>query len=112
MCVSQAANVTSAFPGSPGNISVRAWLNSGMAQSTGELTVYTTSWCPFCARLVADLDRAGIEFTDVDVEADRAAAALVERLNGGNRTVPTVVFPDGSSLTNPPVSQVAARLAR
>lgn len=76
-----------------------------------ELTVYTTSWCPFSRRLVIDLDRAGISFTDIDVDEDEAAAAIVQGLNHGNRTVPTVVFADGSSLTNPAVAQVQAKLA-
>jgi mycoredoxin len=76
-----------------------------------ELTVYTTSWCPFSRRLVTDLDRAGIEFVDIDVDDSAAAAAIVQDLNNGNRTVPTVVFPDGSALTNPPLAQVQAKLA-
>ena len=76
-----------------------------------ELTVYTTSWCPFSRRLVTDLERAGIEFTDIDVDDSPAAAAIVQDLNNGNRTVPTVVFPDGSSLTNPPLAKVQAKLA-
>lgn len=77
-----------------------------------ELTVYTTSWCPFSMLLITDLDRAGIDFRDIDVDADPEAAEIVRGLNGGNRTVPTVVFPDGSSLTNPDISQVVARLGR
>ncbi len=76
-----------------------------------ELTVYTTSWCPFSRRLVTDLDRAGIPFTDIDVDEDAAAAAIVEGLNHGNRTVPTVLFADGSSLANPPLAQVQAKLS-
>jgi mycoredoxin len=79
--------------------------------SMSELTVYTTSWCPFSRRLVTDLDRAGIEFTDIDVDDSPAAAAIVQSLNNGNRTVPTVVFPDGSSLTNPALAKVQAKLA-
>jgi len=75
-----------------------------------ELTVYTTSWCPFSRRLVLDLDRAGIEFDDIDVDESAEAATLVQSLNNGNRTVPTVVFADGSSLTNPQLSQVLAKL--
>jgi len=31
--------------------------------------------------------------------------------NGGNQTVPTVVFPDGSALTNPSLGQIKARLS-
>ncbi len=76
-----------------------------------ELTVYTTSWCPFSRRLVSDLDRAGIAFTDIDVDDSPEAAAIVQSLNRGNRTVPTVVFADGSALTNPPLAQVQAKLA-
>ena len=76
-----------------------------------ELTVYTTSWCPYSARLVTDLNRAGIEYTDVDVDEVPAAGEIVKKLNNGNRTVPTVVFADGSSMTNPPLAQVQAKLA-
>jgi mycoredoxin len=76
-----------------------------------ELTVYTTSWCPFSRRLVTDLDRAGIPFDDIDVDEDAAAASIVQGLNNGNRTVPTVVFADGSSLTNPALAQVQAKLS-
>jgi mycoredoxin len=47
----------------------------------------------------------------VDVDRDAAAAALVTEINHGNRVVPTVVFADGSSLTNPAADEVTARLA-
>jgi mycoredoxin len=75
------------------------------------LTMYTTSWCGYCRRLKDGLDRAGIEFTEVDIEQDESAAELVVLANGGNRTVPTVVFADGSALTNPSVEQVKTKLA-
>jgi mycoredoxin len=75
------------------------------------LTVYTTTWCGFCSRLKADLQRAGIDYTEVDIEREAGAADVVMRVNGGNRTVPTVVFPDGTALTNPTVADVAAQLA-
>lgn len=75
------------------------------------LTLYTTTWCPFCARLTAGLHRLGIEWDEVDVDADEAAADLVRSLNGGNRVVPTVVFADGTSMTNPPAADVAEKLA-
>lgn len=76
-----------------------------------EPTVFLTSWCPFCHRLVADLDRAGIAYAAVDVDDDPAAAEFVQSVNGGNRVVPTVRFADGSTLTNPDVAQVAEKLA-
>jgi mycoredoxin len=73
-------------------------------------TIYLTSWCPFCNRLVAQLDAAGVEYDAVDVDEDEEAGELVKQLNGGNRVVPTVVFADGSALTNPPAREVIGRL--
>lgn len=75
------------------------------------ITMYSTTWCPFCIQLRADLDRAGVEYTEVDVDRDPEAGELVKSLNGGNRVVPTLVFADGSSLTNPSVDEVQAQLA-
>ncbi|MEO8889897.1 MAG: mycoredoxin [Jatrophihabitantaceae bacterium] len=75
------------------------------------LTMYTTTWCGFCARLKDQLQREGIEYAEVNIEADESAADLVMSVNGGNRTVPTVVFADGTALTNPSVGQVKAQLA-
>jgi len=75
------------------------------------LTVYTTSWCGYCHRLTSQLDRAGVSYTTIDIERDEAAAAMVASVNGGNRTVPTVVLPDGDTLTNPPIRVLLDRLA-
>ena len=51
------------------------------------------------------------EYSEVNIEEDAAAADLVMRVNNGNQTVPTLVFADGSALTNPSVAQVTERLA-
>lgn len=75
------------------------------------LTMYITSWCGFCRRLILGLDQEGIEYTTVDIEKVPGAADFVTGVNNGNRTVPTLRFPDGSSLTNPSVGQVKERLA-
>jgi mycoredoxin len=74
------------------------------------LTMYTTTWCAFCKRLKSQLARDGIEMTEVNIEEDPAAADYVMSVNGGNQTVPTVVFPDGSAMTNPSAAQVKQRL--
>jgi mycoredoxin len=75
------------------------------------LTMYTTTWCGYCTRLKAQLQREGIEYAEVDIERDDAAAELVMIVNGGNQTVPTLVFPDGVALTNPSIADVKAQLA-
>lgn len=74
------------------------------------LTMYSTVWCGYCQRLKAQMQREGIEFIEVDIEQDPASAALVEDVNHGNQTVPTVQFPDGSFATNPSIGQVKERL--
>jgi mycoredoxin len=76
----------------------------------GILTVYSTTWCGYCRRLKTQLDREGIEYTEVDIEAHPEAADVVMQVNNGNRTVPTVLFPDGSAATNPSLAEVKARL--
>jgi len=74
------------------------------------LKMYTTTWCGYCQRLKAQLGREQIPFVEVDIEVDPQAAALVESVNGGNQTVPTLVFEDGTALTNPSIGQVKAAL--
>ena len=74
------------------------------------LTMYTTTWCAFCKRLKSQLAREGIEISEVNIEEDPSAADYVMSVNGGNQTVPTVVFADGSAMTNPSAAQVKQRL--
>ena len=74
-------------------------------------TMFTTTWCGYCARLKNQLKRSGVEWTEVDIEAHPDAAEVVASVNGGNQTVPTLLFSDGSSMTNPSASQVERKLA-
>ena len=75
------------------------------------LTMYSTPWCGYCVRLKTQLKREGIDFVVVDIAEEPAAAEYVMAVNGGSQTVPTMVFPDGSALTNPTLAQVKDRLA-
>jgi mycoredoxin len=75
-----------------------------------QLTMYSTTWCGYCRRLKIQLDAAGVPFDEVNIERDPDAAAFVENVNGGNQTVPTLRFADGSALTNPTLGQVTAKL--
>jgi mycoredoxin len=74
-------------------------------------TMFSTPWCGYCHRLKSQLDREGIAFKVVDIERDHDAALTVEQANGGNQTVPTLLFTDGSTLTNPSVAQIKDKLA-
>lgn len=80
---------------------------SGSAQS---VTMYSTSWCGYCRRLKSQFEREGIEYTVVDIEQDPAAAEYVMSVNGGNQTVPTIQYSDGTAATNPTIVQVKSKL--
>ena len=79
--------------------------------SSDLVTMYSTVWCGYCRRLKGQMDREGIAYQVIDIEDDPKAADLVMAVNGGNQTVPTIVFPDGSALTNPSLAQIKQQLA-
>src|SRR3954449_2821201 len=78
---------------------------------SGTITMFSTTWCGYCNRLKKQLDAQGIGYNEINIEEVEGTAELVEQLNGGNRTVPTVLFPDGSAATNPSAAEVKSRLA-
>ena len=82
-----------------------------MTAAPAAVTMYTTPWCGYCVRLKKLMQREGIEYAEVNIELDEGAAELVMKANGGNQTVPTLVFADGSALTNPSIDQVKSQLA-
>ncbi len=75
-----------------------------------EIKVYGTRWCGDCRRARAFLDRHGVAYQWIDIDQDAEAAAQVERLNRGFRSVPTLIWPDGSILVEPSNAQLAAKL--
>jgi mycoredoxin len=74
-------------------------------------TMYSTGWCGYCHRLEGQLHREGIPFEVVDIEQHPGAARIVEKANDGNQTVPTLVYADGTAMTNPSLAQVKQKLA-
>ena len=74
-------------------------------------TMYTTTWCGYCRRLKSQLDREGIAYDVVDIEEQPDAAGIVESANNGNQTVPTLVYTDGTAMTNPSIAQVKEKLS-
>lgn len=74
-------------------------------------TMYSTPWCGYCHRLKGQLHREGIDFAEVDITHEPEAVSIVEKANNGNQTVPTLVFGDGTALTNPSLAQVKQKLA-
>jgi mycoredoxin len=79
--------------------------------TASELTMYSTTWCGYCKRLKTALKAKGIAYTEIDIEDEPAAAKFVQSVNGGNQTVPTVKFADGSTMTNPSIRDVEGKIA-
>ncbi len=72
--------------------------------------MYSTKWCGYCQRLKRDLKDVGIEFEEVDIELVPDAADLVGAANNGNHTVPTLIFSDGTAMTNPSLAKIREHL--
>ena len=79
--------------------------------TTATFTMYSTPWCGYCHRLKSQLDREGVTYEVVDIEQHPEAAEIVEQVNNGNQTVPTLVYSDGTAQTNPSLKQVQEKLA-
>jgi mycoredoxin len=75
------------------------------------IVMYSTTWCGDCRRAKRVFGARGVEYTEVNIDDDRAAAREVMRLNGGMRSVPTILFPDGSVLVEPSMSALENKLS-
>jgi mycoredoxin len=78
--------------------------------AAGSVTMFTTSWCGYCKNLKRQMDKAGVLYTEINIEEVEGTAEVVASVNGGNQTVPTLIFPDGSTATNPSLAQVQTRI--
>lgn len=75
-----------------------------------QIVLYGTSWCPDCKRSKQFFGEQRIPYAYVDIEHDSEAMAFVEKTNRGNRSIPTIVFPDGTILVEPSNAQLAEKL--
>jgi len=79
-------------------------------ESAPAILMYGTGWCGDCHRSRALLDGAGVAYTYIDVDEDEAAAAIVRGIQNGGRSVPTIVFADGTVLIEPSDPELAAKV--
>lgn len=84
---------------------------SGMSETDDKaIMFYSTAWCPDCTRARAFLDKQRIAYVNVDIDESPEGRAVVEKFNHGMRSVPTIVFSDGSILVEPSNAQLAQKL--
>ena len=74
------------------------------------ITMYSADWCGDCRRSKRLMDSLNVEYTIIDVEADPSASEKVIEINGGQRSIPVIVFPDGTHMTEPSDNDLKAKL--
>lgn len=74
------------------------------------ITLYGTGWCPDCKRSKQFFGEQRVPYHYVDIDSDPEAMAFVEKTNNGIRSIPTIVFPDGTVLVEPSNAQLAEKL--
>jgi mycoredoxin len=81
-----------------------------MSTLTEEVVLYGTTWCYDTRRARNALESRKIPFRWVDIDKDPEGRTFVMSVNHGNRSVPTLLFPDGSVLTEPSEKELSAKL--
>lgn len=81
-----------------------------MSTQPKTIVMYTTNWCPDCWRAKQVMNALNVPYEEVNINQDDDAVELVMQLNQGHRSVPTILFPDGSILTEPTTSVLAQKL--
>lgn len=76
-----------------------------------QIRMYGTRWCPDCARAKQVLNNKKVEYVYVDIEQDSEAMAYVQKVNNGFKSVPTIIFPDGSVLVEPNNAELEKKIA-
>jgi glutaredoxin-like protein len=77
---------------------------------SSNITMYSADWCGDCRRSKRLMDSLNVQYTVIDVEADPSASDKVIEINGGQRSIPVIVFPDGTHLTEPSDNDLKAKL--
>lgn len=75
-----------------------------------QITMYGAEWCGDCRRSKRFLDSNNINYNYIDVEADQSASDKVIEINGGMRSIPVILFSDGTHLTEPSDKDLQAKL--
>ena len=83
-----------------------------LAPGPDPIVVYAATWCGDCRLATSILDEAAVEYQLIDIDRSPEAVETVLKLNGGYRTVPTLVFPGGRVLVEPSRSELLHALGR
>ena len=85
--------------------------NDLYTKNPSQIVMYAVEWCPDCRRAKFFFKRKNIEVLEIDVNADKHAEDFVKELNNGYRSVPTIIFPDGSMMVEPSSADLEERFS-
>ena len=94
----------------PNNLTHATDTDSTTETRTDAIIMYTTTWCGDCRRAKRVFADFGVPYVEVNIGDDDEAAELVQTLNNGLRSVPTILFPDGSVLVEPSNATLMTKL--
>jgi mycoredoxin len=75
------------------------------------IKIYGAPWCGDCLRVLKFLEAHGIQYQWIDIDKDSQAENFVFKINHGFRSVPTIIFEDGSILVEPSTSELENKIA-
>jgi glutaredoxin-like protein len=78
--------------------------------SKDQITMYGADWCGDCRRSKRLFEELNVEYTLIDTDSDLTAADKVIEINGGSKSIPVLVFADGTHLTDPSDNDLKAKL--
>ncbi|MFC2064568.1 glutaredoxin family protein [Chloroflexota bacterium] len=79
---------------------------------TDRIIVYGTNWCPDCIKVRSYLDKNEVPYSWINISKEHDARAIVEKINNGNRSVPTIVWPDGTHLVEPSIGELKEKIEK
>ncbi len=77
-----------------------------------KVIMYGTQYCPMVRPVAGLLERAHVAYEYVDIGMDMAGKEVVLEINNGYASVPTLVFPDGTTMTEPSRREMEEKLKR
>ena len=80
-------------------------------ENNDEIIMYSTSWCGDCHRAKIIFKNSEVKYTDIDLDEHPEFDDIVKEINNGRRTIPTILFPDGSILVEPSNQELREKLA-
>ncbi|MBN2257335.1 MAG: hypothetical protein JW704_05880 [Anaerolineaceae bacterium] len=84
--------------------------DKNMEDTTPKIKLYATAWCFMSRNTKKILDHYQVVYDYIDIDKDKVGEDFVIKTNNGNRSVPTLLFPDGSTLTEPSQSELITKL--